>query len=110
VSESRSPSASALATVSAWLCRLSPLPWICAAVFFVCSREKSEAIAAGCLIACFVSLTMAVVGGFGFFRVHSETNALPPRTALILGAIGMLGGMVTAMASVLIADFAASAN
>jgi hypothetical protein len=108
VSASRAPSSSTLATTSARLCRLSPVPWICAAVFFLASRERSEALAAVCLIACFASLAMAVVGGWGFFRLHSATNALPPKSALVLGAIGIVGGMVTAMASVVIADLAAS--
>jgi multisubunit Na+/H+ antiporter MnhC subunit len=83
---------------------------MCAAALFLSSSERSEAIAAVCLIVCFASLAMAVVGGFGFLREHSATNARPPKSALILGAIGVIGGMVTAMASVLIADLAASAK
>jgi hypothetical protein len=60
-------------------------------------------------VACFVAVAMGVVGFFALLRAHSlrvETSTRPPLDALIIGSIGVLGGIVTAMTSVLLSDIA----
>ncbi len=67
--------------------------------------------AARCLVLSFVSLSMAVAGFFGFLRHHSRADGVdtrPPRGAMILGLIGILGGIIAAMATVLISDLSES--
>jgi uncharacterized membrane protein YidH (DUF202 family) len=99
---------SALSTASTWLCRISPIPWLVGVVLFLRRRKQAGALgAAVCLVLCFLSLGLAVVGFFGLLRHHSragEGSTRPPVSVMILGAIGILGGVVAAMSAVLVAD------
>jgi hypothetical protein len=96
--------------LGAWLCRLSPLPWLAGIALFVRAKKRGDSLGAAlCLAACFLSLAAGVVGAFALLRAHSsraDLDSRPPRDALILGAIGILGGIVAAMTSVLLSDLA----
>jgi purine-cytosine permease-like protein len=105
---------SALSTASTWLCRLSPIPWMVGVALFLRHAKHADSLdAAVCLVLCFISLGLAVVGLFGLLRHHSLSpveGTRPPMSVLILGAIGILGGIVVAMSSVLISDLSESGS
>jgi uncharacterized membrane protein YidH (DUF202 family) len=80
-------------------------------LFWRGTKESESLRAAGTLVLCFVSLSLAVAGFFGLLRHHSRATdgrTRPSLSVMILGALGVLGGMVVAMSSVLLADLAES--
>ena len=98
------------AKLGAWSCSLSPLPWIAGLLMFVRQSKRGDSLgAAQCLAACFVSVALGVVGFFALLRAHSlraEASSRPPLATMVVGAIGVVGGIVTAMTSVLLSDLA----
>jgi hypothetical protein len=87
---------------------VSPLPWIAGAIVYARLAKRGDSLGASvALVFCFVSLALAVAGLFGLLHHHShaaEGETRPPRGVLILAAVGIVGGMVTAMSSVLLSD------
>lgn len=77
-------------------------------VLFLRQSKHGDSLgAAVCLVLCFISLGLAVAGFFGLLRHHSlarSEGTRPPTSVLLLGALGILGGIVAAMSSVLISD------
>jgi hypothetical protein len=77
------------------------------ALFLRRSTRTDALNAPVCLVLCFASLSLAVVGFFGLLRHHSgaeRAGTRPPTSVMILGAIGVLGGIVAGMSSVLISE------
>ena len=97
-------------TWSSWACRVAPLPWIAgAAAFRILSKRADSLGAAVCLVSCFVAVGLGVAGLFGLLHHHSQSGeeaTRPPRSVMILALLGIAGGIVAAMSSVLLSDLA----